>query len=87
MSESEAGSDVVSMRSKAEEKDEYYLLNGSKFWITNGILIFFSYIFWIGPDADVLIVYAKTDPKEKQHGITAFIVEKVFLNRFNLVFF
>lgn len=43
MSESEAGSDVVSMRSKAEEKGEYFLLNGSKFWITNGILFFFLY--------------------------------------------
>ena len=47
---------------------DYYILNGNKFWITNG------------PDADVLIVYAKTDPKAHQKGITAFIVEKVNLN-------
>lgn len=45
-----------------------WVLNGNKFWITNG------------PDADVLIVYAKTDPSAKQHGITAFIVEKVIFN-------
>ena len=44
---------------------DHYILNGSKFWITNG------------PDADVLVVYAKTDPSADQHGITAFIVEKV----------
>ncbi|XP_007938640.1 isovaleryl-CoA dehydrogenase, mitochondrial [Orycteropus afer afer] len=66
MSESNAGSDVVSMRLKAEKKGDHYILNGNKFWITNG------------PDADVLIVYAKTDltvvPPSK--GITAFIVEK-----------
>ncbi|CAN2389963.1 Isovaleryl-CoA dehydrogenase [Pristimantis euphronides] len=66
MSESNSGSDVVSMRLKAEKIDDYYVLNGNKFWITNG------------PDADVLIVYAKTDPsiKPAAHGITAFIVEK-----------
>ncbi|KAF3844899.1 hypothetical protein F7725_008062 [Dissostichus mawsoni] len=64
MSEPNAGSDVVSMRLKAEKNGDYYILNGNKFWITNG------------PDADVLIVYAKTDPKAHQKGITAFIVEK-----------
>lgn len=66
MSESGAGSDVVSMTLRAENKGDHYLLNGSKMWITNG------------PDADTLIVYAKTDPALKQHGITAFIVEKNF---------
>ncbi|MEE6491902.1 hypothetical protein FKM82_016418 [Ascaphus truei] len=66
MSEPNAGSDVVSMKLKAEKKGDYYVLNGSKFWITNG------------PDADVLIVYAKTDTKAKpaSRGITAFVVEK-----------
>ncbi|KAF7201749.1 isovaleryl-CoA dehydrogenase, mitochondrial [Nothobranchius furzeri] len=64
MSEPNAGSDVVSMRLKATKKGDYYVLNGNKFWITNG------------PDADVLIVYAKTDPEAHQKGITAFIVEK-----------
>lgn len=66
MSEANSGSDVVSMRLKAEKKGDYYILNGNKFWITNG------------PHADVLIVYAKTDTKVKpaSHGITAFIVEK-----------
>lgn len=67
MSEPGAGSDVVSMKLKAEKKGDYYILNGSKFWITNG------------PDADVVIVYAKTDTTCKpQHGITAFLVEKGF---------
>lgn len=66
MSESGAGSDVVSMALRAEDKGDHYLLNGSKMWITNG------------PDADILVVYAKTDPAAKQHGITAFIVEKGF---------
>lgn len=66
MSETEAGSDVVSMRLRAEDKGDHYLLNGHKMWITNG------------PDADTLIVYAKTNPEAKQHGITAFIVEKRF---------
>uniref|UniRef100_A0A914XJ88 Isovaleryl-CoA dehydrogenase, mitochondrial n=1 Tax=Plectus sambesii TaxID=2011161 RepID=A0A914XJ88_9BILA len=66
MSESGAGSDVVSMRLKAEKRGNEYILNGSKFWITNG------------PDADVLVVYAKTDPSKHQHGITAFLVEKNF---------
>ncbi|XP_061175320.1 isovaleryl-CoA dehydrogenase, mitochondrial-like isoform X1 [Saccostrea echinata] len=65
MSEPGAGSDVVSMKLKAEKKGDYYVLNGSKFWITNG------------PDADTLIVYAKTDSTAApQHGITAFIIEK-----------
>ncbi|KAL3877938.1 hypothetical protein ACJMK2_035579 [Sinanodonta woodiana] len=66
MSEPNAGSDVVSMKLRAEKKGDYYVLNGSKFWITNG------------PDADVLVVYAKTDfnTDKPQHGITAFLVEK-----------
>uniref|UniRef100_A0A8D3DS85 Isovaleryl-CoA dehydrogenase, mitochondrial n=1 Tax=Scophthalmus maximus TaxID=52904 RepID=A0A8D3DS85_SCOMX len=64
MSEPNSGSDVVSMKLKAQKKGDYYVLNGNKFWITNG------------PDADVLIVYAKTDPEAYQRGITAFIVEK-----------
>jgi isovaleryl-CoA dehydrogenase len=64
MSESEAGSDVVSMRLQALDKGGFYVLNGSKMWITNG------------PDADTLVVYAKTDPEAGGGGITAFIVEK-----------
>jgi isovaleryl-CoA dehydrogenase len=64
MSETGAGSDVVSMRLRAEKRGERYILNGTKMWITNG------------PDADVLVVYAKTDPAAGAHGITAFIVEK-----------
>lgn len=65
MSETGSGSDVVSMKAKAEKKGDYYVLNGSKFWITNG------------PDADTYIIYAKTDSSAKpQHGITAFIVER-----------
>ncbi|XP_018414767.1 PREDICTED: isovaleryl-CoA dehydrogenase, mitochondrial isoform X2 [Nanorana parkeri] len=66
MSEPNSGSDVVSMKLKAEKKGDYYILNGNKFWITNG------------PDADVVIVYAKTDTniKPASHGITAFVVEK-----------
>ncbi|KPJ10212.1 Isovaleryl-CoA dehydrogenase, mitochondrial [Papilio machaon] len=67
MSEPGAGSDVVSMKLRAEKKGDYYVLNGNKFWITNG------------PDADVLVVYAKTDLTSKpQHGISAFLVEKNF---------
>lgn len=67
MSEAGSGSDVVSMKIKAEKKGDFYVLNGSKFWITNG------------PDADVIVVYAKTDFKvSPQHGITAFLVEKNF---------
>ncbi|WP_275288246.1 isovaleryl-CoA dehydrogenase [Halomonas elongata] len=64
MSEPGAGSDVVSMKLKAEKRGEHYVLNGNKMWITNG------------PDADVLVVYAKTDPEAGSKGITAFIVEK-----------
>ena len=64
MSEHNSGSDVVSMQLKAEKSGDHYVLNGSKMWITNG------------PDADILVVYAKTDPAAKAHGITAFIVEK-----------
>jgi len=68
MSETNSGSDVLSMKLKAEKHGDYYILNGSKFWITNG------------PDADVLVVYARTNPSaEKQHhGISTFIVEKGF---------
>ena len=64
MSESGAGSDVISMKLKAEDKGGYYLLNGSKFWITNG------------PDADTLVVYAKTEPELGARGVTAFLIEK-----------
>ena len=66
MSEAGSGSDVVSMKLRAEKKGDHYVLNGTKFWITNG------------PDADVLVVYAKTDPNAGPKGITAFIVEKGF---------
>lgn len=66
MSEPGAGSDVVSMRLRAEKRGERYVLNGTKSWITNG------------PDADVLVVYAKTDPAAGARGITAFIVESRF---------
>ncbi|RJT33513.1 isovaleryl-CoA dehydrogenase [Mesorhizobium waimense] len=64
MSESGAGSDVVSLRLRAEMRNDRYVLNGSKMWITNG------------PDAETLVVYAKTDPERHSRGITAFIVEK-----------
>ncbi len=64
MSEAGAGSDVVSMKLRAEKKNGYYTLNGAKYWITNG------------PDADTLVVYAKTDPNGGSRGMTAFIVEK-----------
>jgi isovaleryl-CoA dehydrogenase len=64
MSEPGAGSDVVSMKLKAEKKGDRYVLNGNKMWITNG------------PDADVLVVYAKTDPSAGSKGITAFLIEK-----------
>jgi isovaleryl-CoA dehydrogenase len=64
MSEPGAGSDVVSMRLRAERRGDAYVLNGSKFWITNG------------PDADTLVVYGKTDPQAGARGITAFLVEK-----------
>ncbi len=56
---------LVSMRLKAEKQGDNYILNGHKFWITNG------------PDADVIVVYAKTDPAAGQRGITAFLIEKV----------
>ena len=64
MSEPGAGSDVISMKLKAEDKGGYYLLNGSKMWITNG------------PDADTLVVYAKTEPELGARGVTAFLIEK-----------
>ncbi|KAA8918423.1 acyl-CoA dehydrogenase [Xanthomonas sontii] len=64
MSEPGAGSDVVSMKLRAEARGDRYVLNGNKMWITNG------------PDADVLVVYAKTDPSGGARGITAFVVEK-----------
>jgi len=64
MSEAGAGSDVVSMKLRAEKRNGYYVLNGTKYWITNG------------PDADTLVVYAKTDPEAGSKGITAFLVEK-----------
>jgi len=66
MSETGAGSDVVSMRLRADRKNDRYVLNGSKMWITNG------------PDADVLVVYAKTDMDAGSRGITAFLIEKAF---------
>ncbi len=66
MSEPGAGSDVVSMRLKAEKKGDRYVLNGNKMWITNG------------PEADTLVVYAKTDPDGGSRGITAFLIEKSF---------
>lgn len=66
MSEPGAGSDVISMRLRAEKQGERYILNGNKMWITNG------------PDADVLVVYAKTDPGLGSKGITAFLIEKSF---------
>ncbi len=64
MSEPGAGSDVIGMQLRADLHGDHYVLNGNKMWITNG------------PDADVLIVYAKTDPAAKSRGITAFIVER-----------
>ena len=66
MSEHSAGSDVVSMKTTAKEADGGWILNGTKMWITNG------------PDADYIVVYAKTAPEKKSRGITAFIVEKSF---------
>ncbi|MBD9450643.1 isovaleryl-CoA dehydrogenase [Rhizobium sp. RHZ02] len=66
MSEPGAGSDVISMKLRAKKRGDSYLLNGNKMWITNG------------PDADVLVVYAKTDPDAGPRGITAFLVEKGF---------
>ena len=64
MSEPGAGSDVLSMKLRAEDKGGYYLLNGNKMWITNG------------PDADTLVVYAKSDPELGARGVTAFLIEK-----------
>ena len=66
MSEPGAGSDVVSMKLRADKKGDRYILNGTKMWITNG------------PDADVLVVYAKTDPAAGPRGMTAFLIEKTF---------
>ncbi|MEM8632135.1 MAG: isovaleryl-CoA dehydrogenase [Pseudomonadota bacterium] len=64
MSEAGSGSDVVSMKLRAEKRNDHYRLNGTKYWITNG------------PDAETLVVYAKTDPDSGSKGITAFIIEK-----------
>lgn len=64
MSEPNAGSDVVSMKLHAEKRNDHYRLNGNKYWITNG------------PDADTLVVYAKTDPDAGSKGMTAFLIEK-----------
>ncbi|GAB7223419.1 isovaleryl-CoA dehydrogenase [Vibrio owensii] len=66
MSEPNSGSDVVSMQLRAEDKGDHFLMNGNKMWITNG------------PDADTLVVYAKTDPSGGSRGITAFIIERDF---------
>lgn len=66
MSESNAGSDVVSMQLQAQRQGDHFILNGTKMWITNG------------PDADVLVVYAKTDKQAGSKGISAFIIEKGF---------
>jgi len=66
MSESEAGSDVASMRLKAEKHRSRFVLNGTKMWITNG------------PTADTLVVYARTDPHARTRGVTAFLIEKGF---------
>src|SRR5207244_5140508 len=66
MSEPGAGSDVVGMRTRAERRGDRYVLNGSKMWITNG------------PEAETLVVYAKTDPSAGARGISAFIIEKGF---------
>jgi isovaleryl-CoA dehydrogenase len=65
MSEPGAGSDVVSMKLRAERKGDRYVLNGTKMWITNG------------PDADVLVIYAKTDPAAGSRGITAFLTARI----------
>jgi isovaleryl-CoA dehydrogenase len=66
MSETQAGSDVMSMQLRAEHKGDHYVLNGTKMWITNG------------PDADVLVVYARTSQQSGSRGISAFIIEKNF---------
>ena len=66
MTEPNAGSDVVSMRLAAVTEDDHFVLNGNKMWITNG------------PDADILVVYAKTDPRAGSRGLTAFLIERQF---------
>ncbi len=66
MSEVSSGSDVISMKLSAKEKSDHFILNGSKMWITNG------------PDADIIVTYAKTSPDKGAKGITAFIIEKSF---------
>ena len=66
MSEPNSGSDVTSMKLRAEKKGDRYILNGSKMWITNG------------PSADVIVVYAKTSPELGHKGISTFIIEKGF---------
>lgn len=66
MSEAGSGSDVISMRLRADKKGDRYILNGTKFWITNG------------PHADTLVVYAKTDPNAGSRGVTAFLIERGF---------
>ncbi len=66
MSEPGSGSDVVSMKLNAHKRGDHYVLNGNKMWITNG------------PDAEIYVVYAKTDPEKGAHGITAFIIERGF---------
>lgn len=66
MSETGSGSDVMSLQLRAEKQGDYYILNGTKMWITNG------------PDADVLVVYARTDKEARSKGVTAFIIEKTF---------
>ena len=66
MSEAGSGSDVISMRLRAERRGDLYVLNGTKFWITNG------------PHADTLVVYAKTEPEAASRGVTAFVIEKDF---------
>ncbi|MDR3490783.1 MAG: isovaleryl-CoA dehydrogenase [Gammaproteobacteria bacterium] len=66
MSETQAGSDVMGMQLRAEKKNNTYVLNGTKMWITNG------------PEANVIVVYARTNKEESKHGITAFIIEKNF---------
>lgn len=67
MSETQAGSDVMNMQLRAEEKGDHFILNGTKMWITNG------------PDADLLVVYARTNKQAGSHGLTAFIIEKSFI--------
>ena len=66
MSETGSGSDVISLKLRAEKSGDLYVLNGTKMWITNG------------PDADVLVIYARTEPDSGPHGITAFIVERSY---------